>query len=158
MYPRNRTVQCKRTHRHRLFRKLGSSCAMATIIVRTQSLTNGHGVDALPQNCPVGANSFQLALKSRRHSHPLPLSHLPSEYGSQRQNCSSILTYLPAIDLFSVQRTCHNLKISHIVAGTTYLQYILCIKINGVDDFPPPNFPYFECLELLRQHERSWNG
>jgi hypothetical protein len=67
-----------------------------------------------------------------------------------------ILSYLPVVDLFSVQRTCH--KIRHIVAGTTYLQYILRTQINGVDDFLPPHFPYTERLKLLRRHEESWNG
>ncbi len=67
-----------------------------------------------------------------------------------------ILSYLLAVDLFSVQRTCR--KIRHIVAGTTYLQYILRTQINGVDDFLPPNFPYTERLKLLRRHEESWNG
>lgn len=67
-----------------------------------------------------------------------------------------ILSYLPAVDLFSVQRTCR--KIRHIVAGSTYLQYILRTQINGVDDFLPPDFPYTERLKLLRRHEESWNG
>ncbi|KAH9984431.1 hypothetical protein BJV77DRAFT_184479 [Russula vinacea] len=67
-----------------------------------------------------------------------------------------ILAYLQAADLFSVQRTCR--KIRHIVAGTTYLQYILRTQINGVDDFLPPDFPYPKRLELLRRHEQSWNG
>jgi hypothetical protein len=67
-----------------------------------------------------------------------------------------ILSYLPAADLFSVQRTCR--KIRHVVAGTTYLQYILRTQINGVDDFLPPDFPYNERLKLLRRHEESWNG
>ena len=67
-----------------------------------------------------------------------------------------ILSYLPVVDLFSVQLTC--CKIRHIVVGTTYLQYILRTQINGVDDFLPPNFPYTERLKLLRRHEESWNG
>jgi hypothetical protein len=58
--------------------------------------------------------------------------------------------------LFSVQRTCR--KIRHVVVGTTYLQYILRARINGVDDFLPPGFPYTERLKLLRRHEESWNG
>jgi hypothetical protein len=67
-----------------------------------------------------------------------------------------ILAYLPPIDLFSVQRTCR--KIRDVVAGTTYLQYILRTQINGVYDFIPPNVPYPERLKLLRRHEKSWNG
>jgi hypothetical protein len=67
-----------------------------------------------------------------------------------------ILAYLQAADLFSVQRTCR--KIRHIVAGTTYLQYILRTQINGVDDFLPPDTPYPRRLKLLRYHEKSWNG
>lgn len=67
-----------------------------------------------------------------------------------------ILSYLPVVDLFSVQRTCR--KIHHIVAGTTYLQYILRTQINGVDDFLLPDSPYTERLKLLRRHEESWNG
>jgi hypothetical protein len=67
-----------------------------------------------------------------------------------------ILSYLPAVDLFSVQRTCR--KIRHIITGTTYLQYILRIQINGIDDFLPPDFPYTERLKLLRRHEQSWDS
>ncbi len=67
-----------------------------------------------------------------------------------------ILSYLSVADLFSVQRTCS--KIRHIVAGTTYLQYVLRTQINGVDDFLPPDFPHTERLKLLRRHEESWNG
>jgi F-box-like len=67
-----------------------------------------------------------------------------------------ILSYLPAVDLFAVQRICREIR--HIVAGTTYLQYILRTQINGVDDFLPPNLPYSERLKLLRRHEESWNG
>lgn len=29
---------------------------------------------------------------------------------------------------------------------------------QGVDSFLPSDFPYPERLELLRQHEKSWNG
>ena len=124
-------------------------------------------VDALPQLSRwrqfLGC---QLTLKSRRRCHRPPLSmsrYLPSESESHRSllNLSTellvqILAYLPAVDLFSVQRTCH--KIRHIVAGTTYLQYILRTQINGVDDFLPSDVPYPDRLELLRQHEKSWNG
>jgi hypothetical protein len=67
-----------------------------------------------------------------------------------------ILAYLQAVDLFSVQRTCR--EICHIVADSRYLQYILRTKINGVDDFLPPDFRYPKRLELLRRHEKSWNG
>jgi hypothetical protein len=66
-----------------------------------------------------------------------------------------ILSYLPVADLFSVQRTCR--KFRHIVAGTTYLQYILRTQINAVDDFLPPDFPYTERLKLLRRHKESWS-
>jgi hypothetical protein len=67
-----------------------------------------------------------------------------------------ILAYLPPIDLFSAQRTCR--KLCDIVAGTTYLQYILRTQINGVNDFLPPHCPYPERLKLLRRHEKLWNG
>ena len=67
-----------------------------------------------------------------------------------------ILSYLPVTDFFSVQRTCR--KIHDIIAGTTYLQYVLRTQINGLEDLLPPDFPYTERLKLLRRHEESWNG
>jgi len=66
-----------------------------------------------------------------------------------------ILAYLPAADMVTVQRICHTIR--NIVAGTAYLQYILHAKINGVDNLLPRDFPYSECLKLLRCHERSWH-
>jgi hypothetical protein len=65
-----------------------------------------------------------------------------------------ILAYLPPADMASVQRTCRTIR--DIVAGTSYLQYILHAKINCVDDLLPPNFPHHERLKLLRRHEQSW--
>jgi hypothetical protein len=67
-----------------------------------------------------------------------------------------ILAYLPAVRLFSVQRTCRTIR--DIIAGTTYFQYTMRAFINGVDDFLPPDFPHSERLELLRRHEQSWNS
>ncbi|KAH9070666.1 hypothetical protein EDB83DRAFT_2517813 [Lactarius deliciosus] len=66
-----------------------------------------------------------------------------------------IFGYLPVTDLFSIQRTCR--RNYAIVAETTYLQYIIHAQLNGVDDLLPPNCPFSERLELLRQHEKSWN-
>lgn len=95
-------------------------------------------------------------------NHP-PLPMYPSHQRTRLLNLSTellvqILSYLPVVDLFSVQRTCR--KILHIVAGTTYLQYVIRTQINGVDDFlpPSPDVPYTERLKLLRRHEESWNG
>jgi len=67
-----------------------------------------------------------------------------------------ILTYLPVVDLFSIQRTCT--RIRDIVKESAYLRYILRAQINGVGDFLPPELPYPERLELLRRHEKSWNN
>jgi F-box domain len=64
-----------------------------------------------------------------------------------------ILSYLPAMDLFFVQRTCRT--IHDIIAGTARLQYVLLTHIHGVDDLLPPDFPYSERLELLQRHEQS---
>jgi hypothetical protein len=64
-----------------------------------------------------------------------------------------ILAYLPAVRLFSVQRTCRTIR--DIIAGTTYFQYTMRAFINGVDDLLPPDFPHSERLELLRCHEQS---
>ena len=69
---------------------------------------------------------------------------------------TEIFSYLPLIDLLSVQFTCHETR--NIVANTAYLQYILRTQVNGVDDFLPPGFPYSERLKLLRRHEKSWNS
>ncbi len=70
-----------------------------------------------------------------------------------------ILAYLPAVGLFSTQRTCRT--IHKIVDDTPYLQYIIHVYINGVNDFLSPDFPYgpySHCrLELLRRHEQSWS-
>lgn len=66
-----------------------------------------------------------------------------------------IFAYLPVKDLISVQSTCR--RIHDIVAGTAYLQYLLCTQLNGVDDLLPPNCPFSERLELLRLHEKAWN-
>ncbi|KAI0251758.1 hypothetical protein BJV78DRAFT_1208546 [Lactifluus subvellereus] len=67
-----------------------------------------------------------------------------------------ILSYLPAVDLCAVQRTCR--RIHSIVTDSSYLQYILLAQINGVDDLLPPNCPFSERIELLRNHEKSWNN
>jgi hypothetical protein len=67
-----------------------------------------------------------------------------------------ILSYLPAVDLCAVQRTCR--RIHGIVADSTYLQYILLAQINGVDDILPPDCPFSERIKLLRNHEKSWNN
>jgi hypothetical protein len=64
-----------------------------------------------------------------------------------------ILSYLPATDLLSVQRTCRTLR--DVVASTSYFRYILRTHITGVDDFLPSDFPYPERLELLQRHEAS---
>jgi F-box domain len=67
-----------------------------------------------------------------------------------------ILSYLPATDLLSIRRTCRIVR--DIVAGTAYIQYILHLQINGVDDSFPSDYPYSERLELLRHHEKSWRS
>jgi hypothetical protein len=67
-----------------------------------------------------------------------------------------IFTYLPVTDFFSIQGTCR--RFYDIVAETSYLQYILHSYLNGVDDLLPPNCPFSVRLELLRQHEKAWNG
>ncbi|KAH9041300.1 hypothetical protein EDB85DRAFT_1470175 [Lactarius pseudohatsudake] len=66
-----------------------------------------------------------------------------------------IFGYLPVTDLLSIQRTCR--RNYAIVAESTYLQYIIHTQLNSVDDLLPPNCPFSERLELLRQHEKSWN-
>ncbi|KAH9059097.1 hypothetical protein EDB87DRAFT_1624629 [Lactarius vividus] len=66
-----------------------------------------------------------------------------------------IFGYLPVTDLLSIQRTCR--RNYAIVAETAYLQYIIHTQLNGVDDLLPLNCPFSERLELLRQHEKSWN-
>jgi len=67
-----------------------------------------------------------------------------------------IFSYLPAVELCAVQRTCH--RIHGIVAESSHLQYIFCAQINGVDDLLPPDCPFSERLELLRCHEHSWSS
>ena len=67
-----------------------------------------------------------------------------------------ILSYLPATGLFSIQRPCRTIR--DIVIGTTYLQYVLCLRINGLDDLFPPDFPYSERLKLLQRHKQSWKA
>ena|SRR6266850_7214385 len=84
----------------------------------------------------------------------MPLSY--SLLGLSTEVLIEILSYLPATSLISIQRTCHTIR--DIVAGTTYLQYILCLRINGLDDFSPPDFPYSERLKLLHRHEESWKA
>jgi hypothetical protein len=70
-----------------------------------------------------------------------------------------ILAYLPAVGMFSTRRTCRT--IHKIVDDTPYLQYIIHVYINGVNDFLSPDFPYgpysHRRLELLRRHEQSWS-
>ncbi|KAI9444491.1 hypothetical protein H4582DRAFT_1909261 [Lactarius indigo] len=66
-----------------------------------------------------------------------------------------LLSYLPAIDLLSAQRTSR--RFHNVITDSSYLQYILRIEINGVDDLLPPDCPIAERLRLLRQHEKSWN-
>lgn len=67
-----------------------------------------------------------------------------------------ILSYLPAVELCAVQRTCHRIRC--IVSESAHLQYILRAQINGVDDLLPPDRPFSERLALLRCHERSWSN
>jgi len=67
-----------------------------------------------------------------------------------------ILSYLPAVDLFIAQRTCH--CINKIFTGTTRFQYILRAHINGVDDLLPPDCSFHDRLDLLKQYEKSWNN
>ncbi len=66
-----------------------------------------------------------------------------------------LLSFLPPIDLLSAQST--NRRIHNVITDSSYLQYILRIQINGVDDLLPPDCPISERLSLLRQHEKSWN-
>ena len=58
--------------------------------------------------------------------------------------------------MLAVWRTCRTLH--DIIAGTTYLQYLLRAEMNGVEDLLPPSVPYSKRLELLRRHEESWCG
>ena len=67
-----------------------------------------------------------------------------------------ILSYLPAVELCEVQRTCH--RIRGIVAESAHLQYVVRVHINGVDDLLPPDRPFSDRLELLQCHEKSWNN
>ncbi|KAI9453022.1 hypothetical protein BJY52DRAFT_1189871 [Lactarius psammicola] len=66
-----------------------------------------------------------------------------------------LLSFLPPIDLLSAQRTSR--RIHNVITDSSYLQYILRIQVNGVDDLLPPDCPISERLRLLRQHEKSWN-
>jgi hypothetical protein len=66
-----------------------------------------------------------------------------------------ILSYLPATDLLSAQRTCRTLRA--VVTSTSYFRYILRTHMTGVGDFLPPDFSYPERLELLQRYEQSWN-
>ncbi|KAH9059082.1 hypothetical protein EDB87DRAFT_1685035 [Lactarius vividus] len=66
-----------------------------------------------------------------------------------------LLSFLPAIDLLSARLTSR--RIHNVITDSSYLQYILRIEINGVDDLLPPDCPIAERLRLLRQHEKSWN-
>src|SRR5712691_6345030 len=67
-----------------------------------------------------------------------------------------ILSYLPAVELCTLQRTCHGIRC--IVTESAHLQYNLHAQINGVDDLLPPDRPFSERLELLRCHEKSWSN
>jgi hypothetical protein len=67
-----------------------------------------------------------------------------------------ILSYLPAIDLCTAQWTCH--KINRIITDTVYFRYIFRAYISGVDDLLPPDCPFPERLELLKQYENSWSN
>jgi F-box-like len=67
-----------------------------------------------------------------------------------------ILSYLPVVELWTVQRTCR--RIHNIVAESAHLQYVLRTQINGVDGLFPPDRPFSERLELLRCHEDAWNN
>ncbi|KAH9070653.1 hypothetical protein EDB83DRAFT_2673929 [Lactarius deliciosus] len=66
-----------------------------------------------------------------------------------------LLSFLPAIDLLSARQTSR--RIHNVITDSSYLQYILRIEINGVDDLLPPDCSITERLRLLRQHEKSWN-
>jgi hypothetical protein len=66
-----------------------------------------------------------------------------------------ILSYLPAVDLYTAQRTCH--RINRIVTDTVYFQYTLRAHVNGVEDLLPPDYPFCDRIELLKQYEKSWN-
>jgi hypothetical protein len=67
-----------------------------------------------------------------------------------------ILSYLPAVELCALQRTCQRIRC--IVTESAHLQYILHTQLNGVEDLLPPDRPFSERLELLRRHERSWSN
>lgn len=67
-----------------------------------------------------------------------------------------LLSFLPAIDLLSAQGTSR--RIHNVITDSSYLQYILGLQVNGVDDLLPPDCPIAERLSLLRQHEKSWNS
>jgi hypothetical protein len=65
----------------------------------------------------------------------------------------NVLAHIPVVDLFDVQWTCRT--IYDIIAGSSYLQYVMRAYINGVDDFLSPDFPHSERLKLLRRYEQS---
>ena len=67
-----------------------------------------------------------------------------------------ILSYLPAVDLCAAKLTCH--LINRIVTDTIYFQYTLRAHINGVHDLLPPDYPFHDRIELLKQYEKSWNN
>ena len=67
-----------------------------------------------------------------------------------------ILSYLPVVELWTVQRTCR--RIHNIVAESAHLQYVLRTQLNGVDGLFPPDRPFSERLELLRCHENAWDN
>ena len=81
---------------------------------------------------------------------PTTISSLPTEL------LVRFLSYLPAIDLLSAQRT--NRRIHDVVTDSSYLQYIMRLQINGVDDLLPPDHPITTRLRLLRRNEKSWNS
>jgi len=58
--------------------------------------------------------------------------------------------------LYAAQRTCH--RINTIVTDTVYFQYTLRAHINGVEDLLPPDYPFRDRIELLKQYEESWNN
>ena len=89
--------------------------------------------------------SFVMTTTSKATS----ISSLPTEL------LIRLLSFLPAIDLLSAKRT--DRRFHNVVTDSSYLQYLLRIEVNGVDDFLPPESSITERLRLLRQHENSWN-
>ncbi len=82
--------------------------------------------------------------------------HLMTFLDLRRKLLCRILSYLPAVDLYAAQRTCH--RINTIVTDTVYFQYTLRAHINGVEDLLPPDYPFRDRIELLKQYEESWNN